>query len=75
MSGPDGICVDTSQHTMEMEGSCEDIIEETDCEFVRLKHLANWPPVNIHFQDITQIVPDVTCGEYKGWEEECQAER
>lgn len=50
---PDGI-------TVEMTESCEDIVE--DGGLVRLKHLKNWPPANINFQDVTQTVPDVTCG-------------
>lgn len=54
----DSISVDTSHRS---EG--EDMVEEGGEEFVRLKHLANWPPVDILFQDITQTVPDVTCGE------------
>ena len=45
------------------------MVEEGGEEFVRLKHLANWPPVDILFQDITQTVPDVTCGEYGRMEE------
>lgn len=50
---PDGI-------TVEMTESCEDIVDEGG--LVRLKHLKNWPPANINFQDVTQTVPDVTCG-------------
>lgn len=60
MSTTDDISVDTT-HQLDMEEGCEEIIEEGS-EFVRLKHLTNWPPVDILFQDVTQTVPDVTCG-------------
>lgn len=62
MSSPDGISVDTN-HKLDIAESCDDIVEE-GTEFARLKHLANWPPVDILFQDVTQTVPDVTCGKF-----------
>lgn len=55
----DAISVDN-----EVEDSCDAIGQDGNGEMLRLKHLANWPPVNILFQDVTQAVPDVTCGEY-----------
>lgn len=61
MSVTDGISVDINHRLGDMAESLDDIVEES-VEFGRLKHLANWPPVNILFQDITQTVPDVTCG-------------
>lgn len=62
MNTPDGISVDINYQLKPGEGSDEIVEEETSGEFGRLKHLTNWPPVDIQFQDITQTVPDVTCG-------------
>lgn len=62
MNSPDGISVDTNYKLKPGEESDEIVEEEKAGEFGRLKHLTNWPPVDIQFQDITQTVPDVTCG-------------
>lgn len=63
MNAPDGIDVEQAAAPRQLDSaeSYDDIVE--DGESVRLKHLKQWPPVNINFQDITQTVPDVTCGE------------
>lgn len=57
----DAISVDNS-HEVDIEEMCDGIGQNETGEMLRLKHLANWPPVNILFQDVTQTVPDVTCG-------------
>lgn len=63
-SSPDSISVDTSLDMEDNSSGCEDIVAEGGEQFGRLKHLTNWPPVDILFQDVTQTVPDVTVGEW-----------
>lgn len=63
-SSPDSISVDTSLDMEDNSSGCEDIVAEGGAQFGRLKHLTNWPPVDILFQDVTQTVPDVTVGEW-----------